>query len=233
MTDIEVMKRRRAYTKGTITTILGRLDRQSQPTSVEPPISESLVITLIADVEEKLKSIDDFNEAICLLLEDAEMQNEISRNFNYTFEIKTKLSKYRESLSSGVPPKVIKTNEAAATVNLPLPKITLDSFENNLKNPFAYYTFKKTFLNAIAGIPNLTDAQRLIYLKNFVKGEALNVIDGITVDDFGYKAALDLLDFNFLNVGEIVDKTLDFILALNEVKSLREVEPLIRTVNSK
>ena len=75
--------------------------------------------------------------------------------------------------------------------------------------------------------------KRLIYLKNFVKGEALNLIESIAVDEFGYKAALDLLDFNFLNVKEIRDKTLDSILALNEVKSLKEVEPLIRTVSSK
>ena len=127
-------------------------------------------------MENKLKSVEEFTESICLSLGDEEMQSEISKNCNYLFEVKTKISQYRELVKSKVPPKVGNANEAS--VRLPLPKITIDSFENNLNNPLAYYTFKKTFLNALAGIPSLTDAQRLIYLKNFVKGEALNVIEG-------------------------------------------------------
>ena len=118
-------------------------------------------------------------------------------------------------------------------VKLPLPPITLESFENNSSDPFSYFTFKKTFLNALAGIPNLTNAQKLIHLKNIVKGEALNTIESITVNDEGFKTAFDLLDYNFLNKEEIRDRTLDTILSLSEAKSLKEVEALIRTVNSK
>ena len=88
-------------------------------------------------------------------------------------------------------------------------------------------------MNALAGIPNLTNAQKLIYLKNFVKGEALNIIENITVNDEGFETTFDLLDFNFLNKEEIRDRTLEAILALSEAKSLKEVESLIRAVNSK
>ena len=109
----------------------------------------------------------------------------------------------------------------------------MESFENNSSDPFSYFTFKKTFLNSLAGIPNLTNAQKLICLKNFVKGEALNTIESITVNDDGFKTAFDLLDSNFLNEKEIRDRTLDTILSLNEAKSLKEVEYLTRTVNSK
>ena len=119
------------------------------------------------------------------------------------------------------------------SVKFPLPPITLESFENNSGDPFSYFTLMKTFLNALAGIPNLTNAQKLIYLKNFMKGEALNTIESITVNDEGFKTAFDLLDFNFLNKEEIRDRTLDTILSLSEAKSLKEVETLIRTVNSK
>ena len=58
-------------------------------------------------------------------------------------------------------------------------------------------------MNALAGIPNLTNAQKLIYLKNSVKGEALITVEHVTVNDDGYKTAFDLLDFNFLNKEEI------------------------------
>ena len=123
--------------------------------------------------------------------------------------------------------------ENCKTVKLPLPPITLESFENNSSDPFAYFTFKKTFLNALAGIPNLTNAQKLIYLKNFIKGEALSTVEHVTVNNDGFKTAFDLLDFNFLNKEEIRDRTIDTILSLSEAKSLKEVETLIRAVNSK
>ena len=121
--------------------------------------------------------------------------------------------------------------ENCKTVKLPLPPITLESFENNSSDPFAHFTFKKTFLNVLAGIPNLTNAQKLIYLKNFVKGEALNTTENVTVNDEGFETAFDLLDLNFLNKEEI--RTLEEILSLSEAKSLKEVESLIRAVNSK
>ena len=70
-------------------------------------------------------------------------------------------------------------------------------------------------------------------MRNFVKGEALNIIENITVNDEGFETAFDLLDFNFLNKEEIRDRTLEAILSLSEAKSLKEVESLIRAVNSK
>ena len=70
-------------------------------------------------------------------------------------------------------------------------------------------------------------------MKNFVKGEALSTVENVTVNDDGLKTAFDLLDFNFLNKEEIRDRTIDTILSLSEAKSLKEVETLIRAVNSK
>ena len=148
--------------------------------------------------------------------------------------VKTQICMYRDSFLTKVSSQNSNVNiESNKTVKLPLPPITLECFENNSSDPFSYFTFKKTFLNALAGIPNLTNAQKLIYLKNFVKSEALNTIESITVNDEGFKTAFDLLDFNFLNKEEIRDRTLDTILSLSEAKSLKEVEILIRAVNSK
>ena len=149
------------------------------PEAIASP-SESLVLSLISDVEEKLKTVDEFTSAICFELDDELMQEEVENN-----SVKTQICMYRDSF----PNKGAQNNanvENGKTVKLPLPPITLESFENNSSNPFAYFTFKKTFLNALAGIPNLTNAQKLIYLKNFVKGEALNTIENITVNDEGF-----------------------------------------------
>ena len=136
------------------------------------------------------------------------MQEEVEKTSKYVLSVKTHICIYRDSF----PNKCSQNNvdvENCKTVKLPLPPITLESFANNSSDPFAYFTFMKTFLNALAGIPNLTNAQKLIYLKNFVKGEALNTIENVTVNDEGFETAFDLLDFNFLNKGEIGDRTLE------------------------
>ena len=153
------------------------------------------------------------------------MQEELENNSKYILSVKTQICIYRDSFPTKVSSQNSNVNiENNKTVKLPLPPITLESFENNSSDPFSYFTFKKTFLNALAGIPNL---------KNFVKGEALNTIESMTVNDEGFKTAFDLLDYNFLNKEEIRDRTLDNIPSLSEAKSLKEVETLIRTVNIK
>ena len=225
MSDVEKLKKRRAYVKGTITSKLNQLKDMFDPEAAASAPSETLVLSLISDVEEKIKTVDEFTEAICLELDDKLMQEELENNSKYVLSVKTQICMYRDSFPTKVSSQNSNVNiENNKTVKLPLPPITLESFENNSSDPFSYFTFKKTFLNALAGIPNLTNAQKLIYLKNFVKGEALNTIESITVNDEGFKTAFDLLDFNFLNKEEIRDRTLDTILSLSEAKSLKGVD---------
>ena len=229
MSEVLKLKKRRAYVRGTITSTLNQLKEMFDPEATASP-SESLVLSLISDVEEKLKTVDEFTSEICFELDDVLMQEEVENNSKFVLSVKTQICMYRDSF----PNKCSQNNanvENCKTVKLPLPPITLESFENNSSDPFAYFTFKKTFLNALAGIPNLTNAQKLIYLKNFVKGEALNTIENITVNDEGFEIAFDLLDFNFLNKEEIRDRTLEAILSLSEAKSLKEVESLIRLID--
>ena len=234
MSNVNKPERRQAYIKGIITSNLKRLESLVEPVGAGSVASENLVFSLITDIVDKLKTIEEFTEIICLELSDKEMQDEVEKNCSYVFDVRTKISKYKDLYPSKFSDSHVSVREEnTPSVKLPLPPINLDTFENNHSNPFAYFTFKKTFYNALAGIPNLTNAQKLIYLKNFVKGEALNVIEGIAVDDKGFKTAFDLLDFNFLNVEEIRDRTLDSVLSFNEARSLKEVEFLIRNVNIK
>ena len=118
-------------------------------------------------------------------------------------------------------------------VKLPLPPIQINPFENNIKNQFEYFNIKKAFRNALAGMPNLTNAQRLIYLKGYLLGDALKLVENIVVDDNGYEIAFGQLDFHYLDKNEIIDRTLDEILNLQEVKQLKEVESFIRLLHNK
>ena len=111
--------------------------------------------------------------------------------------INLKLSWYkaiRESLMAKRSPNPSGSATPNKIVKLPLPPIQIQTFENNSENPFSYYTFKKSFKNAIAGMPNLTGAQKLIYLKGYLTGEALNIVEDIPVEDDSFDQAVKLLD---------------------------------------
>ena len=92
---------------------------------------------------------------------------------------------------------------------------------------------KKSFRNAIAGMPNLTGAQKLIYLKGYLTGEALNIVENIPVEDDSFDQAVKLLDLNFLDKELIIDKTLNSILSAPEVGQVKEVEFFIRLIINK
>ena len=115
-------KKQRAYVRGTITSTLNQLKEMFDP---EP--TQSLVLTLISDVEEKLKTVDEFTSAICFELDDEAMQEELENNSKYVLSVKTQICIYRDSF----PNKGSQNNanvENCKTVKLPLPPITLESF---------------------------------------------------------------------------------------------------------
>ena len=63
------LKKRRAYVRGTITSTLNQLKEMFDPEATASP-SESLVLSLISDIEETLKTVDEFTPAICFELDD-------------------------------------------------------------------------------------------------------------------------------------------------------------------
>ena len=96
-------------------------------------------MSLITDVEEKIKTVDEVTEAIYLKLEDKLMQEELENNGKYVLSVRTQICMYMDSF----PNKVCSQNNS---VNIENSKtvITLESFENNSSYPFPYFTFKKT-----------------------------------------------------------------------------------------
>ena len=133
------LKKRRAYVRGTITSTLNQLKEMFDPGATASP-SESLVLSLISDVEEKLKTVDEFTSEICFELDDELMQEEVENNSKFVLSVKTQICMYRDSF----PNKCSQNNanvENYKTVKLTLPPIPLESFENNSSDPFAYFTF--------------------------------------------------------------------------------------------
>ena len=232
--QIKTLTRTQAVRKGLITQDFKVLDRLRKE-----EYNVHLLNQYINSIESNLALVEECDTSICEGMQDAVSDAEVetalesTRAYHFTvFEKIAKLKLKREESSKAqiLPSPPIVNNKV---VKLPLPPIQITSFENNLNNPFEYFNFKKAFCNALAGMPNLTNAQRFIYLKGYLKGDALKLVENITVDNEGYGLAFNQLDFHYLDKENVIDKTLDKILNLSEVKQLKEVESFIRLVHNK
>ena len=82
MSDISKLRKRRVYGKGSITSTLNQLEglRDPKAAAAAAKPSDTLVFTLISDVEERLKTVDEFTSEICFELDDELMQEEVENN---------------------------------------------------------------------------------------------------------------------------------------------------------
>ena len=172
-----------AVRKGLITQDFKLLDSLG-----EDEFSAPLLDQYINSTESNLEECD---TSTCEGMQDAVSNAEVETALESTracrFTILEKLAKLklkREELSKAqiLPSPPVVNNKV---VELPLPPIQITSFENNLNNPFEYFNFNKAFCNALAGMPNLTNAQRFIYLKGYLKVDALKLVENITVNNEG------------------------------------------------
>ena len=226
---------RRAIFKGKITQDLKALDSLNQS-----EINFHLLDQYIGTIESSLAIIDQLDIDICTDRNESEIEEVMTSSRAYHFSVYQKLASFKARrdilkvdtvVSSGANDSSL--SSSSKIVKLPLPPIQIQPFENNSENPFCYYNFKKSFSNAIAGIPNLTGAQKFIYLKGYLTGEALNLVENIPVEDLSYAQAIGLLDTNYLDKDAIINNTLDLILDKPEVGTLKEVESFIRLIINK
>ena len=235
--QVKGLIRTRAVRKGLITQDFKLLDSLS-----DDQVNVPLLDQYINSIESNKTLIEECDNTICEEMQeavtDAELEATLETNRRYHFSVVEKLANLKlkrdELRSQNLPSPSVENHPVEnKVVKLPLPPIQINPFENNIKNPFEYFNFKKAFCNALAGMPNLTNAQKLIYLKGYLLGDALKLVENIVVDDNGYDLAFGQLDYHYLDKKDIIDRTLEEILNWSDVRQLKEVEPLIRAVHNK
>jgi hypothetical protein len=87
--------------------------------------------------------------------------------------------------------------------------LTLTRFCDNDEDPFAFKNFLAHFENAVGGNCDLSDEQRMIYLRGALDGRAFQLIQSLSVSADNYTAAMDLLRGEFFHLETLVGRTLD------------------------
>ena len=109
-------------------------------------------------------------------------------------------------------------------LGLKLPKLQLDRFSDNDKDPFAFSIFWSSFSKALEPFSNLTNAQRFLILRVNLFGRALSMIEHLSVNEDSYIQAVELLKGEFYCEDKLIDLTFGKLLDVSPLKNLSEVQ---------
>jgi len=134
----------------------------------------------------------------------AQLDSELENQTTYHLEIKTKIN----HLNAKPQPKF---NEVSH--DLKLPHLTCDNFSGEGTNNLEYHKFIVQFNNIIGSRTSLSNSVKFTYLKGYLRGYALKLINHLQITDENYKIALELLEAEFLNkealIAELYQKLLE------------------------
>lgn len=186
----------------------------------DKPLS-SLIISNLSNKLQRLKTkFDQFDEIqaeIELKASDVEKEREIK------FEIETQfdeLVSIAESQINNLKDDLLSTtNKLESQIqSVKLPTIELPSFDGNFMH---WLSFKDSFTALIHDRKDLSDVQKLIYLRSSLKGDAFNSINSLETTNSNYLVAFNIIQEKYSNTRRIVYKHVDNLLNLkcNELKS--------------
>lgn len=169
--------------------------------------------------------VQDKIEALSEIGEDREDRDKIENiYYNTVVIIKdqiSKLSRSSESLSppaSNTPGSTITGLPGPSQVNIDvkLPQINIKSFKGDTAE---WNSFFQIFSALIINNHTLTDIQKFIYLKSFLRDEALNLVDSLQVTNENFPTALEILRRRYENKLSVIN---------SHFNSLLDVEPMTK-----
>lgn len=178
-------------------------------------------------IENNLEEIKEHDNSIIKLFEtyhffelnSTVVENEIDSQSDYAFNIKLTL----DDLSSEFKNSVVNShteNDGETCKNLlnfkqevRAPPLQCGTFSGS-EDKLSYRSFMTQFNNVIGCKNNLSDSAKLTYLKGYLRGYALKVIEYLSISDINFEVAVSQLNAEFLDVPYIIDETLKKICNL-------------------
>ena len=190
---------------------------------------------IIDSIESKLSWLKILDEEIVDLtpqekIEDTivEADNLLESHLFKERKLNTFLQKYIQlSKSSNVSTSSV---NAQSTRRVNLPKLQLPTFEGQVLN---FSTFHTAFCAAIHNDVNLTNLQKFQYLRANLKGEALSLVDGLTLTDANYNEAMSLLKTRYGQPHKLITAYMKALWEIpkpdNSVESIKKFHDNIET----
>ena len=122
---------------------------------------------------------------------------------------------------------------SSPSVQLKLPELKIQYFADNVGDPFDFFRFKTSFENAMNSIEGITPAIKIVYLRSYLRGRALSLVENMPVDDGSFDSAWQLLENEFLDKNHLITTTLNSILTWPVCTSLEKNSDFLIFLKSK
>ena len=135
---------------------------------------------------------------------------EITCQVEYADEVHDRLAKVERKLN-GASQSDATTSKSGFAVKLP--KLQCKKFDEEAPDKLEFKNFLLQFNNCVDAAAQLSDSNKLTYLRGYLTGYAFKVISHLSISDDNYKVAIDLLKDEFLDVPYIVDESFKQLLS--------------------
>ena len=186
---------------------------------------ENAVRVAIAHIEDIFSKIKIVDEEICELYSNVELRfqeidPEIDGQNEYSLNLSVRLEELKSIMrrpavtntSSNVGPAV--GDNTRANFDLKLPTLNCPVFTGENTNSNEFFSFMNHFNNVIGNRPNLNKSTKFTYLKTYLRGYALKVVQHLHITEENYDVALAVLDREFLDREAIVDELMHKIFSM-------------------
>ena len=236
--DEKKLSRVRGGHKGAFTKLEKKVD-DFVTTLIATPNQLVEAEALLKTLQDKIQVIHRYDAEIELLIEDDDQLTqdmEVSSQFHHNACVTVaRLSalidnhkKAREVTRSSSRPSA--SDSTQSTSKLKLPKLQLPTFTGSYTE---WMSFADLFKASVDSNTELSNSEKLNYLKACVKGEAAKLISSVTITDSNYKIAWDLLHDRFENRRSIVQAHLQAIWSQSSLRTESSIglRKLLETTN--
>ena len=180
---------------------------------------------LLKTLQTKIQVIHRYDAEIELLLDDDDQLSqdmELSTQFHHNASVTVArlsalIDTYKRQSEATVNSPRTSTNDGSQNSSkLKLPKLQLPSFTGSYTD---WMSFADLFKASVDSNNQLSNSEKLNYLKACVKGEAAKLISSVTITDYNYEIAWELLHERYENKRSIVQAHLQAIWSQCSLKS--------------
>ena len=189
-------------------------------------VTDLSIIQLQERLSKNLNLIDQFDDVQIQIealanetqMQEQEQQREEFEDIFYTnIALAKSISKQSDSIEPSSSNQVnSSSNSQEQRLQVKLPTIKLPDFNGQFDQ---WLPFRETYTSLIHDQSSINDLQKFHYLKASLAGDALKVIESISLSSSNYKIAWDTLLDRYNN---------DRLLVFNHVKSLVHLEPIVK-----
>ena len=132
---------------------------------------------------------------------DTELQAQVDKDTAYNDKTSVSLARLADRMAklASTPLTSVDSTGGVATssVNIKLPELKIASFADNSNDSFEFFRFCTSFNNALNSFKGVTKAVKLVYLKSYLQGRALALVENLPIEDDNYDLAWSLLRSEF------------------------------------